>query len=40
MTDTDDSPLHLEDILGNPDSLAGTLPHEIDNAITEAKNAG
>lgn len=40
MTDADDSPLHLEDILGNPDTLAGKLPHEIDNAITEAKKAG
>lgn len=40
MTDADDSPLHLPEILKNPDLLEGKSPHEIENAIAEAKQAG
>lgn len=40
MTDREDSPLHFEDILREPDLLGGMSPREIEDAIAEAKSAG
>ncbi len=40
MTDGDNSPLRIEDILRNPEILESKSPHEIQDAIAEAKRAG